>query len=210
MNLEPIVMDPHAARRAFLQYRDAFRKTWSAQDQEIMRGYRALSQGKQLISLSQAIKAGGQTDVAYKSWDGTKTLLCAMPKLACVRAHAKICHARFTRDGAGRFSETKWPSPKAVHNVRKFHAGTIDVGAHHSQQDAKAIVPLVPPQFRPPHSLENYHILFEAEWQIDQPPPPPTDPALLKHIGGDLYAVLAVWDLTEVERHVLALFNRGA
>lgn len=30
-----------------------------------------------------------------------------------------------------------------------------------------------------------------------------SDPALLKHIGGDLYAVLATWDLTELERSVL-------
>jgi hypothetical protein len=33
---------------------------------------------------------------------------------------------------------------------------------------------------------------------------PPEDPALLKHIGGDLYAVLAVWNLTELERAVLS------
>src|SRR5438046_3023240 len=33
---------------------------------------------------------------------------------------------------------------------------------------------------------------------------PPEDPALLKHIGGDLYAVVAVWNLTELERAVLS------
>lgn len=31
----------------------------------------------------------------------------------------------------------------------------------------------------------------------------PVDPALLKHIGGDLYAVVATWDLTDLERAVL-------
>lgn len=43
-------------------------------------------------------------------------------------------------------------------------------------------------------------MLFEAEWR----PEPPKDPALLRHIGGDLYSVVAVWDLTELERAVLA------
>jgi hypothetical protein len=32
---------------------------------------------------------------------------------------------------------------------------------------------------------------------------PARDPALLRHIRGDLWAVLAVWDLTELERAVL-------
>jgi len=34
---------------------------------------------------------------------------------------------------------------------------------------------------------------------------PPRDPALIRHIRGDLWAVLAVWDLTELERAVLAM-----
>ena len=34
---------------------------------------------------------------------------------------------------------------------------------------------------------------------------PPRDPALLRNITGTLYAVLAVWDLTEVERAVLGM-----
>jgi hypothetical protein len=31
----------------------------------------------------------------------------------------------------------------------------------------------------------------------------PRDPALLRHVRGDLWAVLATWDLTELERLVL-------
>lgn len=44
---------------------------------------------------------------------------------------------------------------------------------------------------------------FEVEdWQRT-PQPPGTDPALLKHVGGDLWAVLATWDLTPLEAAVL-------
>jgi hypothetical protein len=66
----------------------------------------------------------------------------------------------------------------------------------------RAMVPHVPPALRPIHSLDGYATLFEVEeWAPD--PTAPADPALLKHIGGDLYAVLAVWDLSELERSVL-------
>jgi hypothetical protein len=64
----------------------------------------------------------------------------------------------------------------------------------------RALVPLIPPWARPKAKLSNYHILWEADWTDV-----PVDPALLKHLGGPLYVVLAVWDLTEVERSVLSL-----
>lgn len=66
----------------------------------------------------------------------------------------------------------------------------------------RAMVPHVPPGLRPRHSLDGYATLFEVE-EWAKSPAPPRDPALLKHIGGDLYAVLATWDLTELERSVL-------
>jgi hypothetical protein len=66
---------------------------------------------------------------------------------------------------------------------------------------AKAIVPLVPIHLRPKRGLANYHILFEAVWE----PLPPSDPMLLRRIGkGDLWLVVAAWDLTEIERAALA------
>ena len=105
-----------------------------------------------------------------------------------------------SREGAVVFSESERVHHNARHNVRRFPIGTLQEDKRNSEyQHFKAIVPTVPPRFRPSASLSNYHILFEAEWDMIAP----RDPALLKHIGGDLYAVLAVWDLTEVERAVL-------
>jgi hypothetical protein len=42
-------------------------------------------------------------------------------------------------------------------------------------------------------------------WEVNQwsPARPPDDPVLLSPLGGDLYAVLAHWDLTEIEKMVL-------
>ena len=68
------------------------------------------------------------------------------------------------------------------------------------------MVPIVPPKHRPRRDslLEGYLVLWEVdEWTWTERPSPPHDPALLKHLGGDLYAVLAVWDLSDLERLVL-------
>ena len=66
-----------------------------------------------------------------------------------------------------------------------------------------ASIPYIPPQFRPPHALENYHLLWEAEWRRNSGSQR-RDPMLLRRIGGDLFAVVAAWDLTDVEKLVLA------
>ena len=68
-----------------------------------------------------------------------------------------------------------------------------------------AMVPIVPPQHRPARGMGDRLVLWEVDnWEWNTPPAPPGDPALLRHVGGDIYAVDAVWDLTEIERLVLA------
>lgn len=68
-----------------------------------------------------------------------------------------------------------------------------------SRLPAKAMVPSVPAYLRPEGHLSEYHILWEAEWEVA----PPVDPLLLKHISGPMYSVIAQWDLSPVERMVL-------
>jgi hypothetical protein len=69
-----------------------------------------------------------------------------------------------------------------------------------------ALTPIVPLNVRPKRGLENYHVLWEAEWQ----PVPPGDPYLLRRIGrSDAWLVVAAWHLTEIERAVLATRMNG-
>jgi hypothetical protein len=73
----------------------------------------------------------------------------------------------------------------------------------------QSIVPMVPPGVRrqlPHKDLSRLFTLFEVESWVNVPP---IDPYILHHIGGDLYAVMGEWDLTEIERAVMAQF-RGA
>ena len=70
----------------------------------------------------------------------------------------------------------------------------------------EAPLPGIPLHLRPKRGLENYHILWEAEWERR----PPGDPMLLRRIGkSDAWLVVAAWDITPVEQAVLATRMNG-
>lgn len=152
-----------------------------------------MSLGRQLIRLSETIIAGGRRENGH-------------PKLAVMRADIETVRMTSWVSGQVRFQphETNWrKSHRAPSKVLDFHFPARNEG---SMVEGISPVPLIPPQFRPGPRASNYHILWEVDrWQ----PLRRTsrgrigDPALLKHLRGDLWAVLAVWDLTEVEKAAL-------
>lgn len=202
MKLEIIDMDPNAARKAFLEYRAAVRERHTDEDAQIMRGYRELAKGGALISLTRTIERGGHMVVDRRPRPRADSNRHIVPRLAVIRASARWCWLSTTTNGIVIFHEDPFDEPHKRRRRMAFPAGTLpEQGIHGvSRGEFKALVPSIPPALRPKAKLENYHILWEAEWQAE----PPADPALLRHIGGDLYAVLATWDLTELERAVLA------
>lgn len=213
MELATITMDRNHAREAFLAYRKSVRERHDQEDAEIMRGYRALARGHQLIRLSETLRAGGselKTFEVHNRWNGrTYRLVCRVPRLAVIRADAKVCFTAGIDDDGGCLltadRQDRELSPNNRRDRRRIADGTFEgapQGWNRWQRQMKAIVPNVPPPLRPAHQLAGYQILWEAEWAPD--PQPPVDPALLKHIGGDLYAVVAIWDLTPLEQAVLA------
>jgi hypothetical protein len=62
------------------------------------------------------------------------------------------------------------------------------------------MVPLIPAPLMPKISLAYFHILWGAVWKEV----PPTDPYLLRHLGGTLFSIVAAWDLTAVERAAMS------
>lgn len=198
MDLNTITMEKPAARQAFLDYRKAVREGGSAEDEAIMRGYRELARGRQLISLPETIAAGGVDDQG-------------LPRLAVMRADVPWCWVRRSAEGAVTFApSSSHPQHRAKKGIYRLPADTFPAVALAEVPPEwgwwgsrfRAMVPPIPPTLRPPFKLGNYEILWEATWE--KVPRPPGDPALLRHIGGDLYAVLAIWDLTPLERAVLA------
>lgn len=190
MNLATLEVGVDEAKARLAEYTSALRSERNAEDEAIAAAYRAAARGLPVISLSAAVNAGGVFDNG-------------LPHIAVCRATARQC--RVSRD----FSGVIVYSDAAA----TVHRSTALVGAHHVRVSTElrranrwsgvTLVPPVPPRHRPKRlpRLAALHVLWEVErWELV----PPTDPALIRHIRGDLWAVLATWDLTEIERHVLA------
>lgn len=194
MDLNSIEMDKAAAREAFLDYRRAFREEGQAIDRELMRGYKELAAGRAIIRLGETIASGGADELGR-------------PRLAIARADEP--RITFWRNQAGGVSFTpniEWSDrARAADRVLQLGDGTLPAAEWISSGVWAAILPIIPPRLRPPHSLENYHLLWEAVWTKPQTRRSPVDPALLRRIGGDAFAVLATWDLTPLERAVLEM-----
>lgn len=187
------------AREKVAEYLRAVRERHSAEDQAILRGYRALAKGHQVIDLPQVIRLGGAFEQT------------GLPRIAVATASHEFVHVRRASDGEVSFLPDTWVAHNRRRDCFRCPAGTLakrgmswtwSDGPHPWHGRWRAMVPHVPPALRPRHSLDGYAVLFEVEeWAPD--PHAPSDPALLKHIGGDLYAVLATWDLTPLEQSVL-------
>ena len=188
METQRIVVDRDEARALFRKYRE--HRHWSEPiDQEIQRTYQLIARGEIIIkALESVVKAGLGED--------------GHPKLAIVRADATTCFLEYRHDGGVRMGMDSWPQENHRRRYIDFPPGSFPAApTRKGWARAQAIVPLVPIDLRPRRGIENYHILFEAIWA----PLPPADPMLLRRIGeADLWVVVAAWELTEIERAVLA------
>jgi hypothetical protein len=206
MELDTITMPRAEARRHYLEYREAIDAAWRTeldavrerqldQDMTIAATYRQLSIGRQVLRLSASIIAGGFDEQGR-------------PRVALARADIGEIQMERWRSGQMRFRPwegSSWASAQAHRAADKVW--TLDgPGTDISGVEGLATVPPVPPAFRPAGHLRNYHILFEATWRPVRQTRTrlrSSDPALLKWMGGDLFAVLAVWDVSPVEAAAL-------
>ncbi|MFN2504682.1 MAG: hypothetical protein ABR540_10750 [Acidimicrobiales bacterium] len=146
MDLDTIEMDREEARKAFSEYRAAVRKRHDAEGEAIMRGYRALAQGHQLIRLRQVIQAGGVDERG-------------LPRLAVMRADEPWCWVQRSYQGDVSFAFERYPSSNRKTGVYRFPEGTLDLQGGRVYQSGlwwwnlRAIVPSVPPALRPAHAL---------------------------------------------------------
>lgn len=207
MQLDTLILPEEDAKARLVEYERALRDDRNAEDEAIAAGYRAAARGLPVIMLADVFIAGGWHDNG-------------LPRLAIVRADATQCWVRvegwhsdparnlvFTDDDR----TTNRGARVAAHSVRINQVPRIrEPGYAHDprreRSNGRTIVPSIPPRHRPrPRRLRGFHILWEVdEWT----PTPPVDPALLRHIRGDLWSVVATWDLTPLERAVLTARSR--
>jgi hypothetical protein len=173
------------------------------EDETLMESYHAMAQGMRLINVSSVLHEAGLDKVKQ------------LPVLALAGAHWKHCHLTwYAYYNTFQFSPESWGATTrhrdreltdgcSEYPLRIFTANLQNQEWRKShdlpQLPVKAVVPSIPAHLRPAGDLYGYHILFEAVWEHA----PPVDPILLKHVHGHMYAVLAQWNLTDVERSVL-------
>lgn len=193
MKVETLNVDRSKARELHALYHQ-HRKDETAMDAEIRQAYRLIGQGRMIIRALESIAAAGQKE------DGT-------PKLAICNAAERRCRLLQRRDGSAiMFRDNRRPINNTDKtNVFRFPAGTFPYMPLAGQNDCgsrdrTAIVPMIPPHLRPRKAIESYHILWEAEWSRVVP----VDPMLLRRLTGDMWLVVAAWDLTDVERAAMA------
>lgn len=193
MNLATLDITKDEAEERLAEYTAAVKAERNAEDEAIAAAYRAAARGLPIISLANAVAAGGFFDNG-------------LPRIAVCRADATSC--RVDWEGAQRLvfrdgERARWRAARSLVGLHNVSVNVERPGlSGRLAYSGLTVVPPVPPRHRPKRGrIGRFHILWEVEkWD----PTPPRDPALLRHIRGDLWAVLATWDLTDIERHVLA------
>lgn len=207
MNSTLITMEPEQAKAKLKAYRSNIHKDTEQVYAECAEAYEALAAGTPLIELTTAIREGGFDDKMR-------------PRIAV--GPADRSEVRFTWSGNetsalfdAAFKTSHRGSPRLRRRinmgrqhgqVRNWKDGNGQIQTYVSTVDGYALIPMVPADVRPATGqLRDWYVLWEVQEWADKPhtAPPPRDPYLIKHIGGDLYAVLAEWDLTDLERAIM-------
>lgn len=201
VGVEPITATKREAREKYREYRQALADHPLPYVKELKDAYNQLRRGHGIIDVFKAFKNAGLNA------DGD-------PRLAFWIAGETKCHFEKIWNGGGKFDI----------GSRRWHRGTTEIlrlpaetypdwpieivtwrGGHQERRRKRerisCPVPIVPPLLLPRGELSNYFILWEVEkWDAN----PPHDPLLLKRVSNNLFAIVAQWDLTELERAVVA------
>jgi len=185
MNVPTIIVPPEVAEQKLNEYKIALKTQRRSEDVEMRRMYKAAAAGKPIIDVSKAWKLTGLKDT--------------YPRLALACAHWQQCffdkyQKEFRDDRRSMRAREHWIRiPDDIWDWNNVGRNTVGTA-----------VPFMPPSIRPRRWLSTYHILFEVEQWTEYP----ADPFLLKHITGWLFVVVAEWELTELERQLLAGLGR--
>lgn len=201
MQLATLEISPEEATERIAEYEGQLASERTEEDRAILAAYRHAKRGLPIIRLSKAFEIAGR----FPDADGKEGR--GLPRLAIARADSPMCHVQSDgRDWIFGPTVDNWNQIRNRGALLNRH-GTIRVrgvrdGGGNWSRGGRTPVPTIPPRHRPRHNrLHLFHVLFEVEqWT----PEPSRDPALIRHIRGDLWSVVAVWDLTDIEHAVLA------
>lgn len=188
MEVATITMEPEQAREKLAAYKAQLQRLADSEYEAAAAGYKALADGKRLLNLTETLVRGGLFP-DYR------------PHLAVARADRR--EVEFSWDsGRARFDTRHWRGCRGENLELRFPWPNGQTWGHRGY----AMVPMVPADVRPNVAMNDCFILWEVEQWAERSKfaRPDRDPYLLRHIAGDLYAVLAAWDLTDLERAIMS------
>jgi hypothetical protein len=198
MNVPVITAPAHEAREKASAYRAQLRKRNDPEYSAAAEAYELLAQGKKLIDVGVAIREGGFDEKMR-------------PKLAIARADRLQVEFIWAGDRDRAVFDTNAPAGRDHPQLRE----AVNFNRRHGRHSdggwgltvhGFSLVPMVPADVRPNVNLKDCHILWEVDQWADERigAKPPTDPYLLRRLRGELFVVLAEWDLTDLEKYVMA------
>lgn len=177
----------------------------SAKDKAVATAYQAIQEGRQLIDLRKSIIKAWRDRHSVHDW------LDNVPPVALTRGDLSgtlvTCRSTANQNieyvaGAGTFRRPTW-------NL-KFEALRTGVWGDSNRKlirEGRTRAPHVPPYIATRiGDLAGKLLFWEASWVYSERyavQPRTTDPALLEHVAGDLYAVVATWELSALEAAAL-------
>ncbi len=189
MNVSTIVVSQDTAIRKVADLKALTKSQRTEEDDALLSLYSSVAKhGARVITLSAAFKQAGLNELAQPR-------LAIAPadwqKVNFARNH-NLTSGEFFRMKEGRYS---WQASEAGKIRLAPNVFPVPIGTFNRRR-LTTQVPYIPAAIRPKFHLRNYHVLFEVEkWTFEMP----VDPFLLKHIMGETYAVIAEWELTELE-----------
>jgi hypothetical protein len=164
-------------------HKERYEGSSDKQDRRVLDAIEALESGRMLISLQQTFRQGGN-HYTYN-----------LPKLAIASARSK--NVVVYKRGNGQIE---------FHSKIKMNMD-LDYKGDGNRHSARSAVPAAPIEVRKQFNLKDKSLfmLFEANWTAYavKEPRPPIDPALIQQVAGDLWAVLACWELSGLEQAAL-------
>jgi hypothetical protein len=205
MNVSIFTMDKAEADKKLLAYRSQLKKRANAEYELAVKAYETVANGQAILNIVDSFaKTGLGEDLR--------------PKLAIARADRKEVQvsvsARERRFTFSAHSSGMWASGYSGDLIIRFpfSFSAEQEKALPYSREGYALVPMIPADVREKVKGQDkdYMILWEVEKWADRSltSPAPRDPYLLKHIAGELYAVVAEWDLTDLERAIMSGRNR--
>jgi len=188
MDIPVFVEERKAAIAKWKEYNAAEKMTKEKVYRDLKKVYNQIKGGKKLIDIKTVISFGG---VNAKG----------QPNFAIASAFWDKVHCRYFENGTVWYrKENNWKTHPGDFNISEC-LPKYNTGSEFSRMDLEALVPMIPPMYRPKVLTNDYFILWQVDaWKVNEPS---KDPFLLKRVTKNMFVICAEWDLTDLELAIM-------